>query len=127
MPTTNGLNWSITSSTGTGSTCTLSAADVLTCNVGTIAGNPNFPNEAPINGSVTLTSATTSANCGVIDNTGTITSANDGTDADPGRITVLCPDVKVEKTPDGGTVQAGQTRDLHDRRHEPRPGCGDRA
>ena len=108
MPTTNGLDWSITSSTGTGSTCTLSAADVVTCNVGTIAGNPNFPDTdaAPLNGSVTLTSATTSANCGVIDNTGNITSTNDGTDADPGRITVLCPDVSVVKTPNNGQVNA---------------------
>ena len=109
LPTDGGLNWSISGSTGTGSTCTLSAADVLTCNVGTIAGNPNFPNPAPVNGTVTLTSATTSASCAEINNTGRITSGNDGTDTDPGQVTVLCPDVKVEKTPDGGTVQAGAT------------------
>jgi uncharacterized repeat protein (TIGR01451 family) len=107
MPTTNGLDWSITGSTGTGSTCTISAADVVTCNVGTIAGNPNFPNDPPINGSVTLTSATTSANCGVINNTGQITSTNDGTDTDPGQITVLCPDINVVKTPNDGQVNAG--------------------
>ena len=109
LPSGNGLDWSISASTGTGSTCVLSAADVLTCNVGTIAGNPNFPNAAPVNGTVTLTSATTSAACGEINNTGQITSNNDGTDNDPGQVTVLCPDVKVEKTPDGGTVQAGAT------------------
>ncbi len=109
LPTAGGLNWSITGSTGTGSTCTLSAADVLTCNVGTIAGNPNFPNAAPVNGTVTLTSATTSAACAEINNTGQITSNNDGTDTDPGQVTVLCPDVTVAKTPDGGTVNAGQT------------------
>jgi uncharacterized repeat protein (TIGR01451 family)/fimbrial isopeptide formation D2 family protein len=109
LPTTNGLDWSISGSTGTGSTCALSAGDVLTCNVGTIAGNPNFPNAAPVNGTVTLTSATTSANCAEINNTGQITSSNDGTDTDPGQVTVICPDVTVAKTPDGGTVQAGAT------------------
>jgi uncharacterized repeat protein (TIGR01451 family) len=107
LPTGNGLNWSISGSTGTGSTCSLSAADVLTCNIGTIAGNPNFPNAAPVNGTVTLTSATTSANCGEINNTGQITSNNDGTDTDPGQITVLCPDVNVVKTPNDGQVNAG--------------------
>src|SRR5688572_400410 len=56
LPTPAGINWSISGSTGTGSICTLSAADVLTCNIGTIAGNPNFPNAAPVNGTVTLTS-----------------------------------------------------------------------
>jgi uncharacterized repeat protein (TIGR01451 family)/fimbrial isopeptide formation D2 family protein len=106
-PTTGGLDWSITGQTGTGSVCTLSAADVLTCDIGKIAGNPNFPNAAPVNGTVTLTSATTAIACGEIDNTGQITSNNDGTDTDPGKITVLCPDVTVAKTPDGGTVTAG--------------------
>jgi uncharacterized repeat protein (TIGR01451 family) len=109
LPTGGGLNWSISGSTGTGSVCTLSAADVLTCNIGTIAGNPNFPNAAPVNGTVTLTSATTAASCAEINNTGQITSTNDGTDTDPGQITVLCPDVTVAKTPDGGEVNAGET------------------
>ena len=109
LPTANGLNWSISGSTGTGSLCSLSAADVLTCNIGTIAGNPNFPDPAPVNGTVTLTSATTSAACGAINNTGQITSNNDGTDTDPGKITVDCPDVIVIKTPDGGSVDAGGT------------------
>ncbi len=109
LPTGGGLDWSITGSTGTGSVCTLSPADVLTCNIGTIAGNPNFPDPAPVNGTVTLSSATTAAACGPVDNTGQITSANDGTDNDPGLVTVNCPDVTVEKTPDGGSVNAGES------------------
>jgi uncharacterized repeat protein (TIGR01451 family)/fimbrial isopeptide formation D2 family protein len=107
LPTGNGLDWSISNSSGSGSTCTLSAADVLTCNIGTIPGNPNFPDPAPVHGMVQLTSATTAATCGEIDNTGQITSANDGTDNDPGQITVDCPDVIVDKTPDDGSVNAG--------------------
>jgi uncharacterized repeat protein (TIGR01451 family) len=107
VPAPAGVDWSISGSTGTGSTCTLSAAEVLTCNVGTIAGNPNFPNAAPVNGTVTLTSTTTKASCGEINNTGQITSTNDGTDTDPGKITVQCPNVNVVKTPNDGQVNAG--------------------
>ena len=110
LPTGGGLNWSISGSTGTGSVCTLNAADVLTCNIGTIAGNPNFPNPAPVNGTVTLTSATTAASCAVINNTGQITSANDGTDTDPGQITVLCAVIDIEKDANPeGPVNAGDT------------------
>lgn len=110
LPGGGGLDWGIQSSTGTGSVCAIAGAlgsEKLTCTIGTIAGNPNFPNAAPANGSVTVMSATFATTCGVIDNNGTITSANDGTDTDPGKITVLCPDIRVIKTPDGGTVNAG--------------------
>ena len=51
---------------------------------------------------MTVISDTTPASCGVVDNTGRITSANDGTNTNDGQITVLCPDIKVTKTPDGG-------------------------
>ena len=110
LPAGDGLDWSISGSTGTGSTCAIAGAvgsEVLTCTVGSIDGNPNFPDAAPVNGTVTVTSATTAADCGAIDNTGQITSNNDGTDTDPGKITVLCPDIEVTKTPDGGSVDAG--------------------
>ncbi|MGK2849572.1 MAG: DUF7507 domain-containing protein [Candidatus Limnocylindrales bacterium] len=107
LPTGNGLDWSITGSTGTGSTCQITAGDSVTCTIGTIAGNPNFPAAAPVNGTVTLSSGTTAASCGAINNTGQITSSNDGTDTDPGKITVLCPDVNVVKTPNDGQVNAG--------------------
>ena len=43
LPTGGGLNWSISGSTGTGSVCTLSAAEVLTCNIGTIHGQSELP------------------------------------------------------------------------------------
>jgi uncharacterized repeat protein (TIGR01451 family) len=111
LPTTAGLDWSIDSSTGAGSTCANSGAvgaQQLTCNVGSIDGNPNFPNAAPVDGTVVLVSDTTKATCGAVNNTGKITSNNDGTDTDPGKITVLCPDIKVTKTPDGGSVNAGE-------------------
>jgi uncharacterized repeat protein (TIGR01451 family)/fimbrial isopeptide formation D2 family protein len=100
LPTTGGLSWTISGFTGTGSTCAL-AANVLTCNVGSIPGN------TAVSGTVTVTSQTTFAACGVIPNTGTINSGNDGSATSTAQVTVNCPDVKVTKTPDAGTVQAG--------------------
>lgn len=104
LPTTAGLDWSISGSTGSGSTCSISGpvgAEVLTCNVGTIPGN------TAEHGTVTVTSGTTSASCGTIDNTGSISSTNDGSGSDDASIVVQCPDVKVTKTPDGDDVNAG--------------------
>ena len=110
LPAGGGFDWSISGSTGTGSTCAITGnvgSQVVTCTIGSIVGNPNFPNAAPVNGTVTVVSNTSKASCGVVDNTGKITSDNDGTDTDPGKITVECPDVTVTKTPDGGSVDAG--------------------
>jgi len=95
LPDPAGVEWSISGSTGSGSTCQLggnSSDQTLTCTIGNLA--------AGATGSVTLTSATTSDSCGVINNTGAITSTNDGSDTDNGQITVQCPDVRVTKTPD---------------------------
>jgi uncharacterized repeat protein (TIGR01451 family) len=115
LPAGSGLNWSIASFTLTGSTCLLTGAvgtQVVTCDVGSINGNTpaavaDLSDNTKNSGSVTLTSGTTAASCAVIDNTGKITSDNDGTNTDPGKITVLCPDVNVVKTPNDGQVNAG--------------------
>ena len=117
LPGDPGLDWSITGFTGTGSTCAISGAvgsETLTCNVGAIDGNTpastdDVDDDTKNSGSVTLTSGTTPASCGVVDNTGRITSANDGTNTNAGQITVQCPDIKVTKTPDGGSANAGDT------------------
>ena len=114
LPGTAGLNWSIVDSTGTGSTCSITGAvgsQVLTCNVVSINGNtPASADDLDDNnlnsGSVTVRSGTTPASCAVINNTGRITSTNDGTHENPGQITVLCPDVSVVKTPNNGQVNA---------------------
>ena len=114
LPGTAGLNWSIVDSTGTGSTCSITGAvgsQVLTCNVVSINGNtPATADDLDDNnlnsGSVTVRSGTSPASCAVINNTGRITSTNDGTHENPGQITVLCPDVSVVKTPNNGQVNA---------------------
>ena len=114
LPGTAGLNWSIVDSTGTGSTCSITGAvgsQVLACNVVSINGNtPASADDLDDNnlnsGSVTVRSGTSPASCAVINNTGRITSTNDGTHENPGQITVLCPDVSVVKTPNNGQVNA---------------------
>ncbi len=114
LPGTPGLNWSIDRFTGTGSTCSIDGAigsQILTCNVVSINGNTpasadDLDDNTKNSGSVTVTSGTTPASCAVINNTGRITSANDGTHENPGQITVQCPDVSVVKTPNNGQVNA---------------------
>ena len=110
LPTGGGLNWSISGSTGTGSTCTLSAADVLTCNVGTIAGNPNFPNagagqrhrhadqrddQRQLRARSTTPARSRRAT----------TAPTPTRDRSPSSARMS----RSQKTPDGGTVQAGAT------------------
>ena len=85
LPADPGLSWHIAGSTGTGSTCAI-AAGVLTCNVGTIDGN------IEVSGTVHIVSDTTEASCGTIDNTGAITSSNDGSGEASASVIVVCPE-----------------------------------
>jgi uncharacterized repeat protein (TIGR01451 family) len=56
---------------------------------------------------VTVTADVTTDDCGLLDNLAEVSTSNDGSASDTGDITVLCPDVDVDKTPDGADVQAG--------------------
>ena len=105
LPGTAGLHWTIESSTGTGSTCSISGPDgsqVLTCNVGDIPGN------TAVSGTVHIVSGTTSASCAVVNNTGHITTTNDGSAEASASVTVQCPDLEVVKT-GNGPLSAGDT------------------
>ncbi|HVL53276.1 MAG TPA: DUF11 domain-containing protein, partial [Vitreimonas sp.] len=104
LPGAAGLDWSIGATTGSGTGCAITGAvgaQVLDCAVGTVPGN------TATHGTVTVVSGTTAASCDTINNTGNITSTNDGSDSDSASVVVQCPDVKVTKTPDGGSVDAG--------------------
>jgi len=104
LPGTAGLDWSIAGSTGTGSTCAIAGAvgsEVLTCDVGTIAGN------TAVSGTVHVVSGTTSASCGTVNNTGSITSSNDGSASAPASVVVNCPDVTVVKSAKVGVLHVG--------------------
>ena len=56
---------------------------------------------------VTVTTTVTTDDCGELPNLAEVDTSNDGEASDPGLITVLCPELSVEKTPDDAEVQAG--------------------
>jgi uncharacterized repeat protein (TIGR01451 family) len=102
LPTNAGLAWSIDAAGTTGTwviesgVLKFGGADGVT-----LAKNATFH--------VHITSPTTKATCGQVDNTGNATTTNDGTDTDSASVTVLCPDVKVTKDPNDGHINAGET------------------
>jgi len=99
LPTDAGLSWTIDAA-GSDSGCSITAG-VLSCNFGTIAAGGSKH--------VHITSPTTAATCGSVDNTANVTTSNDGSDSDNATITVNCPNVTVLKTADQGTIDAGDT------------------
>jgi uncharacterized repeat protein (TIGR01451 family) len=107
LPAGDDLDWSIESSTGTGSTCEISGAagsQVLTCDVGSIPGNTEE------SGSVHIVSDTTPADCGTVDNPGSIDSGNDGSGVASDSVDVLCASIDIAKVANPeGPVSAGDT------------------
>ncbi len=101
LPTNAGLSWTIAAGYpqgDAGAACNI-AAGVLTCTDGSMPNGDSF--------TVRITSPTTAATCGTVDNTANVTTSNDGIAADSASITVNCPDVNVVKTPNDGQVNAG--------------------
>ena len=59
-------------------------------------------------GPIHVQSGTARGDCGTIDNTATVSASNDDPASNPASVAVQCPDVSVEKSPNSGTVNAGQ-------------------
>jgi uncharacterized repeat protein (TIGR01451 family) len=76
------------------------AAGVLTCDFGDLAPQASR--------SVHVVATTTQANCGTINNTAFATTSNDGGGQAGASVIVLCPAIQVDKTPDAGTIAAGE-------------------
>ena len=95
-----GITWTADAPTGTAAATCGIAAGILTCDSALMASGTSF--------SVHIHGVTSAANCGEVLNTAVVTTGNDGGDQDSSTVTVECPDVTVEKTPDSGTVNAGQ-------------------
>ncbi|MFN8470910.1 MAG: DUF11 domain-containing protein [Anaerolineae bacterium] len=106
LPTNAGLSWTVGAPTGSGgytppvNACSI-ASGVLTCNFGTMPPNSSV--------SVHITSPTTSATCGEVDNTATVMTANDGSASAPAKVTVNCPNLTVAKTAANSPISAGDT------------------
>ncbi|HVF79238.1 MAG TPA: DUF11 domain-containing protein [Solirubrobacteraceae bacterium] len=98
LPAGAGLSWSVDGGSAAG-TCSI-AAGTLTCNVGTLA--------AGATATVHITSSTTAATCGTVDNTGRVTATNtSGVAPSSSSVAVQCPDLGVRKVADAGAVSAG--------------------
>ncbi|MGE5225767.1 MAG: hypothetical protein ACM3OO_02725 [Planctomycetaceae bacterium] len=105
LPTNGGLGWSIDAidgqAPGAQSPCAI-ASGVLSCSFGDMAPKAQH--------TVHITSDTTAATCGTVANSASVSSSNDGQPSvGPVNISVRCPDVKVVKTADQGTINAGDT------------------
>jgi len=95
LPSNAGLSWS---ESPDNPDCSITAG-VLSCDFGDLAPGASA--------SVHISSATTFASCGVIDNTGMASSSGSGSDEDSDSVTVQCPDLDVVKTADAASVSAG--------------------
>ena len=97
--------WEISNSTWPAPGCAITgdagAAQTLTC-----GGDEGVTLGADLSFSVTVSTLTTAADCGDLDNDAAVTTTNDGGDTDAGEIDVLCPDASVTKTADVGTINA---------------------
>jgi uncharacterized repeat protein (TIGR01451 family) len=111
LPTNAGLNWTIAGQgAGWGNTCAI-ALGTLTC------GSATVPASTTLAGStftVHITSTTTAATggvcpggSGVVNNTGNVTTTNDGSDQSSASTCVAAPAIKILKTPDAAQVSAG--------------------
>ena len=71
----------------------------LHCDVGDLASGQDF--------TVTVTSPTDPEDCGDVENTATADADNDDLVSDDGFQEVICPNLTIEKTPDGEIIDAG--------------------
>src|SRR5207249_12284662 len=106
-----GLSWSIAGQgAGWGGTCAITAG-TLNCGPKTVAAGTT---QAASTFTVHITSPTTSATggvcpggSGVVNNTGNVTTTNDGSDQSSASTCVAAPNIKIVKTADAAQVSAG--------------------
>jgi uncharacterized repeat protein (TIGR01451 family) len=111
LPTNPGLSWTIASQgAGWGGSCAI-AAGTLTCGPATV---PAGTTKAGSTFTVHITSTTTAATggvcpdgSGVVDNTGSVTTTNDGSGQSSAETCVAAPAIKILKTADAAQVMAG--------------------
>src|SRR5947207_2710407 len=111
LPTNAGLSWSIASQgAGWNSSCAI-LAGVLSCGPVTV---PAGTTQAASTFTVHIVSGTTTAtggDCsetGLVDNTGSVATTNDGSDESSAEICVAAPAIHILKTADAATVNVGQ-------------------
>ena len=101
LPTGAGIIWTESPDS---TSCTITGGNQLSCTIPSLAANNNAPG-GPDEFSVTVTSPTTSASCGLYNNTATLSSPYTATDS--ASVIVQCPDVAVTKVGTEGPVNPG--------------------
>jgi uncharacterized repeat protein (TIGR01451 family) len=101
LPSAPGLSWTVESVTG-GANCSI-ANNLLSCTFGDLPAGQTR--------TVVVSSPTTAASCGVLDNTATVTATNEGdaeedNNSDSASITVNCLTLTIDKTADDPQVNA---------------------
>ncbi|HEV8546054.1 MAG TPA: hypothetical protein VGQ64_07150 [Candidatus Limnocylindrales bacterium] len=100
-PLPAGIDWTLGAVSG-GASCQITGpvgTEVLSCTKASLAADASF--------TVHVSGPTDAADCGTVSNTASVATSNDGTDSDGASVVVNCPDIEVTKTPDGGSVNAG--------------------
>jgi uncharacterized repeat protein (TIGR01451 family) len=116
LPTNAGLSWSV-DSTGTdwGSACTIDNAGVLHCGGANGVTVPAGTTLADSKFTVHIVSGTTKDTAGpcpgsgVVDNTGHVTTSNDGSDQSEATVCVNPASIQIVKTADNASVNAGDS------------------
>src|SRR3954447_23706366 len=113
LPTNAGLNWTIDSQgAGWNGSCAI-AAGVLTCGGANGVTVPHNTTQAASTFTVHIVSPTTKDTAGacpgsgVVDNTGNVTSTNDGNPSSEDTVCVNPASIKIVKTADASSVSAG--------------------
>ena len=114
LPTNAGLSWSVDSTgAGWGSPCSIDNAGVLHCGGANGVTVPANTTKAASTFTVHIVSGTTSATggpcpgSGVVDNTGHVTTTNDGSGDSEATVCVNAASIKIVKTADKAQVNAG--------------------
>ena len=109
LPGGAGIDWSVSANYPTGQgglvppNCTVTGAlgsEVLNCSSVDIPSGQGY--------TVRVRSNTSFASCAAYDNTAVISGTNFTGSEDDGQITVVCPDLEIDKTPDAQNIANGQ-------------------
>ena len=111
LPTNPGLHWQIAGQgSGWTSACSITAG-VLSCGPDTVPASTTKDASTFTVHITSVTNKTTGGDCaetsGVVDNTGSVTTSNDGNDSSEAKICVAAPVIHILKTADKSQVNAG--------------------
>ncbi len=109
LPTNPGLSWNVDAGSGWGSSCSVTAG-VLTCGPVTVPAGTAKDDPAYVVHLTSNTDKTTGGDCqetGLVDNTGSVSTSNDGSDQSSAEVCVAAPAIHILKTADKSQVNAG--------------------